>query len=141
MGICASSQYTNNKARMSLVNWPCTVQIIHFEGKLQEYEHPVKAAQVLSQKQGCFLCSSESMFIDAHVPQLPLNEELQLGQIYFLLPLSQAKTPLSLQDLCALAIKASSALSCSSNRGVGFHQRCCNIPDSGFNVIGINVDR
>ncbi|EXB63629.1 hypothetical protein L484_026971 [Morus notabilis] len=120
MGICASLQYTTNKARMSLINWQNATQIIHFEGKLQEYIHPVKSGQVLSQNPNCFLCSSESMFVGAHVPQLPTNEELQPGQIYFLLPLSQAKTPLSLQDLCALAIKASSALS-ASNKRIGFH--------------------
>ena len=108
MGICASSQYTS-KGRIAL-NWPSTAKIIHLDGTLQELRDPIKAGNILSQNPDCFLCSSESMYINSHVPLIPQNEELQLGQIYFLMPLSNSHEPLSLQDLCTLAIKAHAAL-------------------------------
>ncbi|KAJ6385835.1 hypothetical protein OIU77_028915 [Salix suchowensis] len=55
------------------------------------------------------------MYIGCHLPQVPDDEELQLGQLYFLVPLSKSKAPLSLQELCALASKASASLAQSDN--------------------------
>ncbi|KAF8377469.1 hypothetical protein HHK36_030847 [Tetracentron sinense] len=86
--------------------------------------------------------SSESMNLDSYIPHVPDNEELQLGQIYFLIPLSQSHTPLSLPDLCALAVKANAALSkhdadlFSDRNGARLLARSrsgCNIPVAGLN--------
>ncbi|KAI9124205.1 hypothetical protein K1719_005505 [Acacia pycnantha] len=107
MGNCASPQYTSkggNLTRKSSVN------VIDMEGKLQQLEEPKKAWHVLSQNPNCFMCSSESMYVGSPIPQVGPSEELQLGHMYFLLPLSKSRTTLSLQDLCALAIKANAAL-------------------------------
>ena len=101
-------QYTIND--VSSLTWSSTAKIIHLDGKLQQFKQSIKAGHIVSQNPNCFLCSSDSMFIDAHVPQVPEDEELQLGEIYFLMPLSQSHKPLSLQELCALALKASNAL-------------------------------
>ncbi|KAL5855750.1 hypothetical protein ACOSQ4_005552 [Xanthoceras sorbifolium] len=86
--------------------------IHHLGGKLQELRLPTKAGHVLSQNPNCFLCSSDSMQIDSPLPHMKEDEEFQLGQIYFLMPLrkSQLAPPLSLPELCALAIEASSLL-------------------------------
>ncbi|CAK7329755.1 unnamed protein product [Dovyalis caffra] len=93
------------------------------------------------------------MYIDCHLPQVPDDEELQLGQLYFLMPLSQSNVPLSLQQLGALACKASASL---AHLDLGFtsektlpyldrndtqilatDQRRCKIPVS-FDIIGSN---
>jgi len=109
MGICASSEYKRRDGRIDL-NRPSTAKIIHLDGRLQEFRQPIKAGHILSQNPNSFLCSADSMDINSHVPLMPQNEELQLGQIYFMMPLSKSQAPLSLQDLCALAIKAHAAL-------------------------------
>ena len=117
--------YTNNKA----IGWPITsttVQIVHSDGKLEEFKHQVKASQILSQNPNSFLCSSESMLVGARAQQLGPQDTLHPTQIYFLIPLSEAKTPLSLHRLCSLAITASDALSGSdldspSITDCGFH--------------------
>ena len=131
MGICASSQIqytTNYKAVRMRINGPLTAQIIHWDGSLEELKQPLKAAQILSRSPNCFLCSSESMFVGTHPPQLAADDDLQLGQIYFLLPLSPSRAPLSLPDLCALAIMASSALSRSGYKGIyGFQGYYCKV--------------
>lgn len=108
MGICSSSHLMSKNGRC--LSWPSTSKIVHLDGKLQEFLHPIQAGLILSQNPNCFLCSSESMFINSHAPQVPDKEELQLGQIYFLMPLSKSRSPLSLQDLCILAVKASAAI-------------------------------
>ncbi|KAM1006370.1 hypothetical protein FF1_003085 [Malus domestica] len=147
--ICASSQFTSNGGR--LVNRSPTAKIIHLDGKLQELRHPVQATHVLSQNPNFFLCTSESMDVDSYAPQVPEDEELQLGQIYFLMPLSQTKSSLSLQDLCSLAIKASAALAnplnarrvASSGRSPasdrnGQNVGACKVP-TGIDIVGMET--
>ncbi|EXB96692.1 hypothetical protein L484_011732 [Morus notabilis] len=131
MGICASSETQSKRSRRderrpsssSITDRIRRVprsssKVIHaVDGRLQEYKPPIQAKHVTSKYQSCFLSSSESMSIGTCVPRVPDDEDLQPGQIYFLFPESQAQKPLSLPDLCSLAIKASSALSKS---GVDF---------------------
>ncbi|KAJ4716441.1 HTH-type transcriptional regulator [Melia azedarach] len=117
MGNCAAPQYRKNG--VNYINWPATAKIIHLDGRLQEFRQPIKAGSILSENPNCFLCCSESMYIGSQAPRLPEDEELQLGQIYFLMRLSKSQFPLTLQELCSLAIKASSALSrTTSSRNV-----------------------
>lgn len=111
MGNCAIAiQYTKQNGGCNSFWRQLTAKIIHMHGRLQEFREPIKASHILSQNPNFYLCSSESMFIGSKVPHLAKEEQLQLGQIYFLLPLSMSQSPLTLQDLCWLAIKANSAL-------------------------------
>ncbi|KAJ0077633.1 hypothetical protein Patl1_36309 [Pistacia atlantica] len=66
-------------------------------------------------------------------PISPGEEQLQPGQIYFLLPLSKSQEPLTLQDLCSLAIKASSALpKLTSQPPFKYRPAAVTTPPSGF---------
>lgn len=112
MGICASTQYAGKGGNHGMQS---TVNIVHFDGKLQQLKEPVKAWHVLSQNPNHFLCSSESMYVGSPMTPVVPNEELQLNHIYFLVPRSKSRLPLSLEDLCALAIKANAALAHSSS--------------------------
>ncbi|KAL5821516.1 hypothetical protein ACOSQ3_023398 [Xanthoceras sorbifolium] len=117
MGVCTSSPRSKASrggggggANM-IIKRPSTAKVIHVDGGImQEFKVPVPAKSITSQYPDHFLCSSESMSINTCVPHVPDEEKLQLGQIYFLLPVSQFQKPISLKDLCGLAIKASSAL-------------------------------
>lgn len=110
MGICASSHLMTAKNGRYLMSWPPTAKIIHLDGRLQEFSFPIQAGVILSQNPNCFLCSAESLFINARAPQLSHHEELQLDQIYFLIPLSKSRSPLSMQDFGGLAVKANAAI-------------------------------
>ncbi|XP_010068624.2 uncharacterized protein LOC104455550 [Eucalyptus grandis] len=122
MGNCAAPQITRNGG-LSMTTYhhswpsssPSTLKVIHMDGRLQEFTQTIKASHLLSQNPNCFLCSSESMFIDSIIPQIHEEEDLCLGQLYFLLPLPMSRVPLSLQELCMLAIKASAVLESSSS--------------------------
>ncbi|KVI10760.1 uncharacterized protein LOC112506296 [Cynara cardunculus var. scolymus] len=117
MGICASVQYRRNQGRLLISNGPSsTAKVIHSgDGRLQEFRQPIRASNVISdQSNAFFLCNCETMFINCHVPHMAADEELQPGQIYFLMPISKSNKPFSLQELCSLAITASSALDKSS---------------------------
>ncbi|KAE8703794.1 putative STS14 protein precursor [Hibiscus syriacus] len=116
MGACVSSTSTSRTAKTvgggsSAVKRSSTsAKVVHMDGRVQEFRQSLQAKNIVSQNPGHFLCNSESMTIGTSVPHVPGDEVLQPGQIYFLLPLSQSDKPLSLPDLCSLAIKASSGL-------------------------------
>nr|DAD40610.1 TPA_asm: hypothetical protein HUJ06_014933 [Nelumbo nucifera] len=117
MGICISTPTMRAQRRGGGegTGWPSTAKVIHVDGKLQEFKYPTTAGHVILQNPNCFLCSSESMNLDSCVPHLGDNEELEIGQIYFLMPLSQSNKLLSLSDLCILAVKASKVLGVKQN--------------------------
>ncbi|XP_030525047.1 uncharacterized protein LOC115737184 [Rhodamnia argentea] len=154
MGNCAAPQITRNGGLAKTThhhNWPSssppsTLKLIHMDGRLQEFTQTIKASYLLSQNPNCFLCNSESMFIDAIVPWIHEEEDLCLGQLYFLLPLSMSRVPLSFRELCMLATKASAALESGSSlrrRKDGVpsrvaHRRRCRAP-TGFGRHEIGV--
>jgi hypothetical protein len=106
MGSCASNLHsTKDGGHKSTV-----VNIVHSNGKLQQLKEPIKAWHILSQNPNHFLCSSEFIYVGSPIHPVFPNQELQLDHIYFLLPISKSNIPLSLQDLCGLAIKANTAL-------------------------------
>ncbi|KAI4295574.1 hypothetical protein L6164_035607 [Bauhinia variegata] len=107
MGNCVSSQLASQGGCLC---WQTRVNIIHLDGRLEQLEEKKKAGHVLSENPDCFLCCSESMFVGSLRPHVNPSEKLQLDHIYFLMPLSKSHMPLSLQDLCALAVKADAAL-------------------------------
>ncbi|XP_030442061.1 uncharacterized protein LOC115664251 [Syzygium oleosum] len=153
MGNCAAPQITRNGGLAMTTHhhsWssssPSTLKLIHMDGRLQEFTQTMKASHLLSQNPDCFLCSSESMFIDSTVPQIHEEEDLHLGQLYFFLPLSMSRAPLSLQELCLLAIKASAVLESSSSSrrtkdggsSVAGNRRWCRAP-TGFDTTRLEL--
>ncbi|XP_071740335.1 uncharacterized protein [Rutidosis leptorrhynchoides] len=114
MGLCTSCHFTTEGVRF-MGNWSSTIKVIHAgDGQLHEYQQPITASVVLSCHPNAFLCSSETMFINCYIPHIHGDEELQMGQIYFLMPHEKSNIPLSLEELCALAIKTDSALARAS---------------------------
>ncbi|KAF8028326.1 hypothetical protein BT93_E1058 [Corymbia citriodora subsp. variegata] len=153
MGNCAAAQITRNGGLAMTIhrhNWssspPSTLKVIHMDGRLQEFTQSLKASRLLSQNPNCFLCSSDSMFIDSIVPQIHEEEDLCLDQLYFLLPLSMSRVLLSLRELCMLAVKASAVLKSSSSlmrrkdgvsTGAG-QRRQCRAP-TGFDATRLDM--
>ncbi|KAI3843683.1 hypothetical protein MKW98_013619 [Papaver atlanticum] len=91
MGICCSIEPTHFT----------TAKLISQDGKLEEYSYQVRIKY--------------EMEFDNQVSAMHEDEELQLGQIYFALPLSKLKYPLTSEEMASLAVKASSALMKSSS--------------------------
>lgn len=97
-----------------------SANIITTDGQLRQFLVPITVSQILQQldqppQSNCFIANSDSLFYDELVPALSSENELQSGQIYFILPNSKLRHPLSASDMAALAVKASLALSTSSN--------------------------
>ncbi|XP_077212162.1 uncharacterized protein LOC143847269 [Tasmannia lanceolata] len=104
MGSCFSSE-TKGSITLS------TAKVISLKGALREYLVPVNVSQVLyTESTSCFLCNADKLYFDDYIRALDHGEQLQLGQIYFVLPIIRLKYPLTASDMAALAIKASLAL-------------------------------
>ncbi|XP_075500280.1 uncharacterized protein LOC142539629 [Primulina tabacum] len=106
MGVCSSCEATS----------VATAKLILYDGRLQEFPHPVKVSYVLQKNPSCFICSSDEMDFDGVVSAVGEEEELQPGQLYFALPLSRLQRRLQADDMAALAVKASSALTKSGDK-------------------------
>ncbi|KAJ4873804.1 hypothetical protein Rs2_44447 [Raphanus sativus] len=109
MGICSSSESIQ----------VASAKLILQDGKMMEFTNPVKVGYVLQKYPMCFICNSDDMDFDDAVSALSADEELQLGQIYFVLPLRWLREPLGAEEMAALAVKASSALMRSGGGGGG----------------------
>ncbi|XP_077231918.1 uncharacterized protein LOC143865340 [Tasmannia lanceolata] len=110
MGSCYSTQ-TNDSVT------PSTAKVITLNGALQEFYLPVIVSQVLQlETTSCFLCNSDKLYYDEHIPVLDHGEQLYPGHMYFVLPIARLKYPLTASDMAALALKASLALAQVANR-------------------------
>ncbi|KAJ8546106.1 hypothetical protein K7X08_018689 [Anisodus acutangulus] len=107
MGICSSCESTS----------VATAKLILQDGRLQEFPYPVKVSYLLQKDPSIFICNSDEMDFGDVVSAVSADEELQPGQLYFALPLSNLKRKLKPEEMAALAVKASSALdNCSGEK-------------------------
>ncbi|XP_059294588.1 uncharacterized protein LOC132047577 [Lycium ferocissimum] len=95
-----------------------TAKLILHDGRLQEFSYPVKASYLLQNDPTIFICNSDEMDFGDVISAVSENEELQLGQLYFALPLNRLKHKLKAEEMAALAVKASSALNNSGGEKV-----------------------
>ncbi|XP_052196975.1 uncharacterized protein LOC127804205 [Diospyros lotus] len=100
MGICSSCESSS----------VTTAKLILQDGRLQEFSYPVKASYVMQKDPSSFICNSDEMEFDVVVSAIGDDEELQPGQLYFVLPASRLRHPLQAEEMAALAVKASAAL-------------------------------
>lgn len=118
MGICSSCDATA----------VTTAKLILHDGTLQEFSYPVKVSYLLQKYPSTFICNSDEMEFDDVVSPIHDDELLQLGQLYFSLPLNRLRRPLQPEEMAALAVKASSALAKS---GVYFTTPALSNGDNG----------
>ncbi|XP_068652810.1 uncharacterized protein [Aristolochia californica] len=103
MGSCFSSQ-----ADSVILS---AAKVISLNGTLREFPVPVTVSQVLQfEASSCFLCNSDKLYFDQPIPALNFDDHLQVGQIYFVLPMSKLQYTVTASDMAALAVKASLAL-------------------------------
>ena len=102
MGNCSASSFSSAHI--------ATAKLILHDGSLQEFSSPIRASHILQKYPTCFICNSDDMDFDDLVTAIDENDELQIGQLYFVLPLSRLGHPLRPEEMAALAVKARSAL-------------------------------
>ncbi|XP_047089213.1 uncharacterized protein LOC124701205 [Lolium rigidum] len=126
MGACNSCEAT----AVASVAAATAARVVLADGKLQRLpggtrvSHAVKAAAAAAGDAGaCFLCSADGLELGGAVAAVAPDEELQPGQLYFVLPASMQRRLLQAEEMAALAIRASAALA-------GDHDGPLVFPDS-----------
>ncbi|KAK9286235.1 hypothetical protein L1049_014621 [Liquidambar formosana] len=109
MGNCKSCESTS----------VATAKLVLHDGQLEEFSNPVKVSHVLQKHPACFICNSDDMEFNGFVSAINGDEELQPGQLYFVLPMSWLRHPLQAEDMASLAVKASSSLMKSGKKRYG----------------------
>ena len=90
--------------------------VISTKGELRQYPTPIFVSEVLQfEKPSFFVCNSDSLYQDQDIPCMDSEDELDAGQIYFILPKTMLARRLSASDMASLAVKASLALDSNSN--------------------------
>ncbi|KAK1438965.1 hypothetical protein QVD17_04778 [Tagetes erecta] len=114
MGTCTSCHSTHHYALP-------TGKLILPDGRLQQFFHPTKVSDVLHNHPSTFICNSDEMDFDDVVSPIKNDDDLQLGQLYFALPLKRLNHPLQPEEMAALAVKASAALAkCGGSKNICF---------------------
>lgn len=85
-------------------------QVIYSDGSLREFGVQIKAEEIILQNPDHFLCNSDSLYIDQYMVPVNSEEELEMGQLYFLLPLCKLQYVLSMSDMAAMLKRANSAI-------------------------------
>ncbi|KAM0880862.1 hypothetical protein ACQ4PT_033301 [Festuca glaucescens] len=105
MGSCVSRSPTPPTA--------ATAMVVLVDGFVAQYATLIMARDTLGSDAArvlsLFLCNSDEFCFDTPAHVLAAEEALQPGWLYFMLPLSMLRRPLSGQEMAALAIKANSA--------------------------------
>ncbi|KFK28332.1 hypothetical protein AALP_AA8G502300 [Arabis alpina] len=133
MGACVSRESMRSDS----------AKVILFDGTLQEFSSPVKVWQILQKNPTSFVCNSDEMDFDDVVSAVPGNEELRSGQLYFVLPLTWLNHPLRAEEMAALAVKASSALTKSGGIGWDSGEGDVTVSDKTYqskNVTGVKTN-
>uniref|UniRef100_A0ACD5XXA9 Uncharacterized protein n=1 Tax=Avena sativa TaxID=4498 RepID=A0ACD5XXA9_AVESA len=90
-----------------------TAKVVNLDGSMAQYATPVTAREALgdaaNNNASTFLCSSDELRFDAPARALAAEEALRLGWLYFVLPVSMLRRPLSGQEMAALAVKVTSS--------------------------------
>lgn len=125
MGGCFSQDLEGDSARSARA-----ARVISISGELHEYRLPIRVSQVLesessssSSSSSGFVCSSDSLYYEEHIPVLANEEELVQNQIYFVLPKSKLRHRLTASDMAALAVKATVAMQKEASKKGGRPRR------------------
>ncbi|XP_071675752.1 uncharacterized protein [Lolium perenne] len=135
MGACNSCEATAVAAvtGSAAVGEATAARVVLADGQLQRFpggtlaSHALKAAAAAVVSGACFLCSADGLELGGSVAAVAHDEELQTGQLYFILPAATRRRPLQAEEMAALAIRASAALA-------GDHDGPLVFPDSATGV-------
>lgn len=90
-----------------------TIQLVHSDGSVQIFHKPLRAGQIVQEFPQHFVCHSQSLYIGKKTTPLSPNDQLDVGNKYFLMPERFYNSALSLQSL-ALSLQSPPSQSVSA---------------------------
>ncbi|OMO95829.1 hypothetical protein CCACVL1_05231 [Corchorus capsularis] len=86
------------------------VKVVFPDGNMQIFTKPVKAADLMVENPGQFLCDSNALKVGYRIHGLIADELLEKRQLYFLLPMELLYSVLTHEEMTCLTRKATKAL-------------------------------
>ncbi|KAL6844752.1 hypothetical protein ACP4OV_025411 [Aristida adscensionis] len=118
MGSCVSRSSASTAAAEPA--HASTATVVDMDGAVARFAAPVTASEALAaaaaggggraSSSSYFLCGADELDFDAPARAMGAGDALRPGELYFALPLSMLRRPLSGPDMAALAVKAVAAL-------------------------------
>lgn len=85
------------------------------DGTVYKFYKPLRAADIMVQNPGWFICDSAQLSVGLRVPGLTADEKLQPSHLYFLLPVDMLYSVLTDEEMDSLSYKASIAFKKGGN--------------------------
>ncbi|KAE8662255.1 hypothetical protein F3Y22_tig00113716pilonHSYRG00073 [Hibiscus syriacus] len=86
------------------------VKVVFPDGSLQIHTKSVKAADLMVENPGQFVCDSSRLKVGSRVHGLTADDELERRQVYFVLPMDLLYSVLTQEEMSWLSCNASKAL-------------------------------
>jgi hypothetical protein len=96
MGACFSCRSSPPAAK--------SIRLVHFNGYVEDFEHPVSVSQATGKPPKHFVCTPAQLLCAGSEPLNP-DTQLEPGKIYFLLPFSVLQPDVSPLDLVSVVRK------------------------------------
>ncbi|XP_037438388.1 uncharacterized protein LOC119306199 [Triticum dicoccoides] len=152
MGACNSCEATAVAAvtGASAVGEATAARVVLADGQLQRFPGGTRASQAIKAAAAaataapagaCFLCSADGLELGGAVAAVAADEELQPGQLYFVLPAAMRRRPLQAEEMAALAIRASAALAGDHDGPLVFPDSASGAPAARSGVKGASRRR
>lgn len=122
-----------SRSRRTEVVSPEAIRVVHLNGQLDEFLAPVSVKRALQNDPRHFICCSRDLTA-VHFRPLQPDEDLRLGELYFLLPLSVLESDLSVKNLVALGARLYAAARKEVSRAAKRRRSCdltCDLPVEG----------
>ncbi|XP_061354644.1 uncharacterized protein LOC133299226 [Gastrolobium bilobum] len=89
-------------------------KVLYLDGRLEAYTKPMRAAELMLEYPGQFVCDSSYLKVGHRIQGLLADEELERRKFYFLLPMELLYSVLTHEEMSSLNYKASRAMKHSS---------------------------
>jgi hypothetical protein len=96
MGACFSRRSSSPAAK--------SIRLVHMNGYVEDFEHPVSVSQATGKPAKHFVCTPAQLLCSGAEPLNP-DTQLEAGKMYFLLPFSILQADVSPMDLVSLVRK------------------------------------
>ncbi|XP_022728782.1 uncharacterized protein LOC111284362 [Durio zibethinus] len=78
-----------------------TIRLVHLDGYVEDFDHPISVGEVIGKSPNQFLCAAAQLVSAGSKPLHP-DTQLQPGHLYFVLPLSTLQDDVSPLDMASV---------------------------------------
>ncbi|XP_054790193.1 uncharacterized protein LOC129300976 [Prosopis cineraria] len=116
------------------------IKVLSLDGRLESYTRAVKAAELMLENPGQFVCDSGFLKVGHRIQGLLADEELERKKFYFLLPMELLYSVLTHEEISSMNYKASRAVKHGGFNNLGKIFPVCMFPSEAKRLEGHDDD-